>query len=403
MSATSQWRRTDFAAPATFDVLRTRALIVGVAFGIACIIGLIFSPEHFLRGYLIAYLWIWGLTLGSMAVLMLYHLTGGAWGYVTRRALEAATRTLPLIAIAWIPIAIGVHKLYAWSRPEELRENAHLVHTLQYLGLRWFIFRAVAYFAIWFTLSYFLNRWSATQDQPPEKNLNVTFRRIGGPGLVMYGFTVTFATIDWVMSLNPEWTSTVYAMIYMAGQALSAICLAVIILYLLSRVPPMSDFVKPDQFQDNGKLMLTFVMLWAYTVFSQWLIIWNGNLPDEINWYYDRTHGGWQYVGFVLIVLHFAVPFALLLGRDFKRDGGRLIWLAAWLILMRWLDLFWLVEPNFPDNKAQFHFNWLDAVAPIALGALWLAYFFRNLRQRPVLPVYDPHLQSFLGETGELE
>ena len=401
MAAAAEWRTVNFAAPATLERIQWRALAVGVVFGIASIIGLIVSPAHFIRGYLVGYMWALGLTLGALAVLMLYHLTGGAWGYVIRRVLEAATRTLPLMIVLWIPILIGVHSLYVWSRPEELKHDEHLVHTLQYLSLRWFILRAVLYFVVWYAMSWALNRWSALQDAPPEKDLSPVFRRIGGPGLVVYALTITFAVIDWVMSLDPHWTSTVYALIYMAGQALFAICFGVIILFLLTRVRPMSDFVKPDQFQDEGKLMLTFVMLWAYTSFSQWLIIWNGNLSDEITWYYDRTHGGWQYVGLALMLLHFAVPFALLLGRDLKRDAGRLIWVAAWLILMRWLDLFWFIEPNFPGNQARFHFSWLDAVTPIAIGGLWLALFFWNLRRRPLVPLYDPHLRIFLGEMGE--
>lgn len=401
MSAASQWRTVDFTAPGTVDVLSKRSLAVGVVFGLVSIIGLIVSPSQFIRSYLIGYMWVLGLTLGALAVLMLYHLTGGAWGYVLRRVLEAASRTLPLVIVLWIPILIGAHSLYIWSRPEEARHSEHLVNQLQYLSLRWFILRAVLYFAVWYALAYFLNQWSKLQDTPPEKDLSATFRRIGGPGLVVYTFTITFAVIDWVMSLNPEWISSVYALIYVAGQALFAICFGVIILFLLTRVRPMSDFVKPDQFHDHGNLMLTFVMLWAYVSFSQWLIIWSGNLPDEITWYYDRTHGGWQYVGLALMLLHFAVPFALLLGRELKRDAGRLIWVAVWLIIMRWLDLFWFVEPNFPGNKAHFHLSWLDVVTPIALGGLWLAYFFWNLRQRPLVPVYDPHLRIFLGEMGE--
>jgi hypothetical protein len=401
MSALSDWRALDFTAPATMDVLSKRALVVGVIFGIGSLIGLILSPAQFLRSYLLGYMWALGLTLGALAILMLYHLTGGAWGYVLRRVLEAATRTLPLMIVLWIPILLGVHSLYVWSRPEELRHNQHLVTTLQYLSLRWFIFRAVLYFVVWLALAYFLNWWSAQQDAPPEKDLSARFRRIGAPGLIIYFFTITFAVIDWIMSLNPEWTSTVYALIYISGQALFAICFGVIILFLLTRVRPMADFVKPDQFHDQGKLMLTFVMLWGYTSFSQWLIMWAGNLPDEITWYYARTRGGWQYVGLLLMLLHFAVPFALLLGRDLKRDAGRLIWVAGWLILMRWLDLFWFIEPNFPGNQAHFHFSWLDAVVPITIAGLWLAYFFWNLRRRPVVPLYDPHLRIFLGETGE--
>lgn len=401
MSAITQWRATDFTAPAVFNVFRKRSLAVGIVFGIASLVGLMVSPAQFMRGYLIGYMWALGLTLGALALLMLYHLTGGAWGYVMRRVLEAATRTLPLMILLWIPILIGVRSLYVWAHPGELRHDEHLTNALRYLGLRWFILRAILYFVVWYVLVHFLNRLSALQDSPPERDLNARFRRIGGPGLVVYGLTITFAVIDWVMSLNPDWVSTVYALIYVCGQMVFAICFGVIILFLATRLRPMSEFVKPDQFHDQGKLMMAFLMLWAYCSFSQWLIIWSGNVPDEITWYYDRTRGGWQYVGFILIILHFAVPFALLLGRDFKRDASRMLWLAIWLVVMRWLDLFWFVEPNFPDNRAHLHFSWLDAVTPIAMGGLWLAYFFWNLKQRPLVPLYDPHLRTFLGEAGE--
>jgi len=221
-------------------------------------------------------------------------------------------------------------------------------------------------------------------------------RALSGAGIIMYGWTLTFAVVDWVMSLDPEFNSTIYGLIFMVGQALIALCLAVIVVNWLKQHEPIAQVLQPKAVLDYGKLLLTFVMLWAYFSFSQWLIIWSGNLPEEIHWFLDRLRGDWGLLGLVLIVGHFAIPFALLLSRPFKQDSGKLMRLALWLIAMRYLDLFWNIEPNF--HKASFHYSWLDAVLPIAMVALWVAYFLRNLSRRPLVALYDPHVQGVLSK-----
>jgi hypothetical protein len=215
---------------------------------------------------------------------------------------------------------------------------------------------------------------------------------------VLYGFTVSFAAVDWVMSLSPHWISTIYGMIFIANQALSALCFVVIVVAILIHHQPVSEYMKANYVHDYGKLMIAMVMLWAYFSFSQWLIIWSGNLPDEISWFMTRLSGGWAWVGLALALFHFAVPFAVLLSRPFKRKVGKLAWLALWLMLMCYLDLFWYIEPAF---HPRFHVSWLDIVLPLAIGGLWMAVFFGNLKGRPLLPLYDPQTQAVLEPAHE--
>lgn len=393
---------SELMAPPVTRVIQSRSLIVGVVFSVIALIGGFLQPQVFFRGYLTSYMAWLGVTLGSMAILMLRHLTGGGWGMVIRRIMGAAMRCISLMAVLFIPIVLGVHRLYIWAQPLEnvqdkkLRE--HLVWITQsYLNVSGFVIRAIIYLAIWNLLSYFLTKWSSETDRGPVDNVS-KFKALSGPGLILYGFTISFAAIDWVMSLDPTWISTIYGLLFLAGQGLSAVCFAVVIERMLVRYKPMSEWLKPSFVQDHGKLMLTFIMLWAYFSFSQWLIIWAGDLPEEISWYLKRLNGGWGFFGLFLVLFHFAVPFAILLSRPFKRDVTRLVWLAVWLMLMRYVDLMWLVEPNFSRTITV---TWADIVLPIAMGGLWLAFFFRNLNSMPLLPIYDPDAHEVLEPAHE--
>jgi hypothetical protein len=364
--------------------------MIGLIFAAIAIGGAFLRPEEFFRGYLVAFMAWLGVTLGSMVILMIRHLTGGGWGTVIRRILGAAMRCVPLMTILFVPILFGLPRLYIWARPLDSIADKHLREHLQditksYLSVNGFIVRAAIYFAIWNLLSFFLTKWSREQDQPPLRD-NTRFKVLSGPGLILYAFTVSFAAIDWVMSLDPSWISTIYGLVILIGQLLSAMCFAVVVERILVKYKPMSEWLKPDFVQDHGKWMLTFIMVWAYFTFSQWLIIWAGNLPDEITWYMRRLNGGWGFVGLWLVVFHFAVPFVILLSRSFKRDIGRMVWLATWMLLMRYLDLFWNIEPNF---SARLSITWADVVLPVAMGGLWLWFFFRNLNSMPLLPVHD--------------
>jgi hypothetical protein len=388
----------DLMPPPVVKTIARRSLIVGVVFGVVAIIGAFIRPEEFYRAYLLGFMCWLGVALGSMAILMIRHLTGGGWGVVIRRTLGAAMRTLPLLALLFIPIILGMHRLYIWAQPLDNIADKHLREHLQditktYLTTNGFIIRAVFYFAIWNLLSFLLTKWSKQTDRPGAPDNTQRFKAISGPGLILYGFTISFAAIDWVMSLDPSWVSTIFGLIILIGEVLSAMCFAVVVERILFNYKPMSEMLKPDFVHDHGKWMLAFTMVWAYFNFSQWLIIWAGNLPAEITFYLKRLSGGWGLIGLTLVLFHFAIPFGILLSRPFKRDIHRLAWLAAWLLLMRYLDLFWIIEPNFSKTL---RFTVADVIVPVAIGGIWLAYFFRNLAALPLLPAYDPDAHEVL-------
>ncbi len=396
---TNQLRAADFAVPAPAATWQKRWMMTGAVGAILCIIGAVISREQLeqvLRGYLIGYIFWLGLSLGCFALLMVQYLSGGLWGLVLRRVFEAAAKCLPLMFILFLPILFGRHHLYAWMNdPSLTARNSWYLHTS---GLTGWIARWILYFAIWIGIAFTLIRRGDQQDQPLPAGTWIRFQGLSGIGLVIYALTLSFAVVDWVMSLDPQWGSTIYGLIFIAGQGLSALAFGVVMLTLFTRYSPFREIIKPMQFHDIGKLMLAFVMLFAYFSFSQWLIIWAGNLPDEISWYLHRIRGGWGVVALIIILFHFALPFALLLSRERKRAGRRLIGLALFLMFMRVVDIYWYVVPNFAHAQGHFYLSIWYVVAPLAVGGLWLTYFFYNLRQRPLLPLYEPQIPSLLHQ-----
>lgn len=370
-------------------------LIYGAILFVASIIGGIFSPNQFFRSYLFAYMFWLGLALGSMALVMLQYLTGGAWGVVTRRIFEAASRTLPHLALLFIPILIGIPRLYSWAHPHIVEGDEVLRHRSGYMNPTWFIVRAIVYFAIWLTLAYFLNKWSRQEDD--GQNRQWMFSRLSAPGLILYVFTVTFASIDWAESLADHWFSTMWGFLFVASEGLIAMSFGIIALAILSRRRPLSNAIRPTHFHALGKLLLTFVMLWAYFQFSQLLIVWSGNLTHEIPWYMPRFATTWRALGIALIYGQFVIPFLLLLSRPLKQNPLSLSIVAAILLLMRFVDLFWIVMPEFYSG---FHVHWLNFTIPAALGAMWLGAFLWQLRKQPLLPLGDPTLEEALHYEG---
>ena len=379
----------EFQVPADTARWQQRGLAVGAAGIIFCIVAAVLNLQNFLRGYLIAYMFWTGLSLGCMALLMVQYLTGGFWGLAIRRILEAGAKCLALMFFLFLPILFLRYHLYAWmSDPSLTSENHWYLNQAAWIG-RWLV-----YFAIWGALTLTLIRRGDRQDAPIEPGV-LKFQGLSGLGLVLYALTASFAAVDWVMSLDPHWGSTMYGFIFLVGQGLSALCFSIIMLTVLTRYSPYRDIIKPVQFHDIGKLTLAFVMVFAYFSFSQWLIIWSGNLPDEISWFLQRIHGGWGWVIISIILLHFALPFALLLSRERKRAGSRLIGLALLILVMRVVDIYWYTIPNFRD--ASIFSVWYLA-APIALGGLWVWAFFYFFRQRLLLPLYEPQVPHFLHQ-----
>jgi hypothetical protein len=398
---TATMTKSDLMAPPVVQIMQQRSLIIGVLGAIASIAGAFLAPDSFYSAYLEGFMFWLGLSLGCMAILMLYHLVGGAWGTVIRRTLESGMMTLPLMFVLFVPILLNLPKLYFWARPDVLADPkadpkiVEIAHS--YLNFNGILVRYLVFFVIWIAMAYFLNRWSTEQDSTAGQS-TLRFRALSSIGLVIYSLTISFAVIDWVMSLQARWISTIYGLLFIAGEALSAFCLCVVIESVLGTRKPMSEYLDDTEVHDHGKFMLAFVMVWAYFNFSQWLIIWAGNLPEEIPWYVSRMKGGWETVGLFLVVFHFAVPFALLLSRQLKRKARTLVRIALWLLLMRMVDIFWHIEPV---SHPTFHLSWVHFAIIAGMGGLWLAYFFRNLRSRPLLAVNAPQTLRLLEPSHE--
>ena len=386
----------DYAAPPVVELIQKRSLIIGGVAAAACTVGAVLDPAQFFRSYLAGYMLWLGISLGCLAILMLQHLSGGVWGFVIRRLLEAATRVFPLLALLFVPLLFGLHHLYPWADEAKVAHDSLLQHKAAYLNVPFFIARAVFYFALWCGAAHLLSRWSLEQDQVPRAALRDRLQGFSAIGLLFYGLTATFSAIDWVMSLDPHWYSTIYGMLFMAGGAVAGMSLCIAMASLLAKYRPMSDVLAPDHFHDLGKLLLAFVMIWAYFSFSQFLIIWSGNLPEEITWYHVRLAGGWRVLGLTLLLFHFVLPFLLLLSRDLKRQGRVLALVASAVLAMRFVDLYWLVAPSFPEAATGLRFHWLDLAVPVAVGGLWLAEFLRQLKSRPLVPLNDPLLPQVL-------
>jgi hypothetical protein len=392
----------DLTAPPIVKRISTIALAVGVIFAVISGALAFAKPDEFFRAYLLAFLWWLGISLGSMAILMIRHLTGGGWGTVIRRILGAAMRTLPLLAVLFIPMLVAVFqgRLYPWAMPLSSISESYIREHLEkhsfvrsYLNPSGFLIRAIVYFAIWNLISFLLTMWSKQTDRPNGPNNSGRFKALSGPGLILYALTISFAGIDWVMSMDPTWISTMFPLIILIGEVLSAMCFAVIVERILFDYKPMSELLRPNFVHDHGKWMLAFTMVWAYFSFSQWLIIWAGNLPTEITFYLRRINNGWGYVALTLVILGFAFPFGTLLSRPFKKNIRKLARLAALMLVVRYVDLFWIIEPNFSKT---FHVTVADIVLPFAIGGIWISFFCRNLASLPLIPAYDTDAHEVL-------
>jgi hypothetical protein len=382
----------DWTAPGDLGSLQQKALIAAGLGTVASLAGLFLNAPVFFRAYLVAWLLVTGVAVGSLAISMLHHMSRGDWGLVMRRPLEAAARTIPLVALLSIPILLGMKHIYVWARPEVVAADAVLQAKQWYLNVPGFIIRLVLYFAIWTGFAFILDRLSRRQDSAPDPGLARRMQLIAAPGLAVYCLTATFAGVDWLMSLQPHWFSTIYGIYFLGGQVLAALAFLILVARYLARREPMDRVLAPRHFHDYGKLFLAFVMLWAYFSFSQFLIIWAGNLPEEIVWYVRRIEHGWGWVALSLALFHFGMPFLLLLSRGLKRAPKRLGALAAFMLFMRWVDLFWQTEPAFPHPGGRFYFHWLYIATVLAVGGIWLFAFCAELKKRPLLPINDPFL-----------
>ncbi len=367
--------------------IRYSALGTGVVAAVPCIAGAFSEPRQFFHAYLIGYLYLLGTTLGSMGLVMLYHLTSGYWGLITRRLFESASRTLPLVALLTVPLLFALPRIYQWTSHAAVASDPRLQAKQFYLTTPLFIVREILYFAIWLTLAYFLNRWSAEQDLRDDPAVLKKLRCLSAPGLVLYCVSITFAAVDWLMSLEPHYYSTTFGFRIITGQAVNAMSFGVVISMALADRNPIASLITKKRLRDLGNLIFAMIMLWAYIAFTEFLIVWAGNIPDETSWFRHRFWAGWGKLAWLLLTFHFFVPFFLLLQRAVKHRPRLLMGVAGWLLFMRAVELFWMIEPS---EHPRFVLHWMDIVVPIGMGGIWLGVFFWQLEKRPLMPRHDP-------------
>jgi len=390
--ATSQ---TYTASGTPLPGMKQFGMIAGVLGVVLAVAGFFMSGlDRFFQAYLVAYTFWMGVVLGSMALLMVNHLSGGVWGIVLRRPFEAAVRTLPFMALLFIPILFGMHSLYHWSHADAVANDPILQIKSLYLNVPFFYGRQAFYFIVWGTLGHLLTKYSAEHDRTGDPKLLDKLGVVSGAGLVIYFLTVTFAMVDWTMSINPHWFSTIWGMLYIGGQGLSAFAFGICVLVMLSQTAPLNRVLTTHHFHDLGKFLFAFLMLWAYLSFSQFLIIWSANIPEEIPHYLVRWENSYKYLSIFIIVGHFIVPYALLLSRDLKKNAGKLRFIATWILLARLADYYWHVAPEL--HKDGLSLSLLDVALPLALGGIFISLFVSNLGGRSLLPINDPDLDKAL-------
>ena len=375
--------------------LKRTALMVGVVGVLATLAGAFLDPAQFFRSYLMGWIYWTGLGLGCLGILMVYHLTGGGWGVAVKRLLEAGIGTLPVMAVLFVPLLFGLHDLYEWTHTETVMADHVLRQKVAYLNVPFFIVRAAIYFAAWLTLGYFLLRWSRQQDESDDPRLADWLRKLSGGGILLFGLVTTFAAFDWIMSLEPHWFSTIFGLIFIGSQALGAMAFVILAAYLLSARELFARVFARSILNDLGNLLLAFVMVYAYLSFSQFLIIWSANLPEEIPWYLHRISGGWHLIVIALAVFYFFVPFLVLLGRRNKQLHRRLATIAGGILVARVLEVFFLIGPAFYKDLLSAH--WLDLAALAGVGGVWVSLFVWRLGMRPVLAAGDPELAPALA------
>ena len=410
----------ELSAPAFVDGWKTRALMVGAIFSVIALILAFLGQaqdqlgwDHFLRAWVLGMMLTFGWSVGGLALLMVQYCTGGKWGLLLRRPLEAMTRTLPLVFVYWIVVAIEMKKLYLWAAVDDVSAalksgwiNEIQAHAIEFkrpmLNPVAFVWVSLLCFAIWGFYTWRLNSLALKRDADPSGNTPYWIKKlenISGPGIVVYAVTMSAAVIYWVMSMDPTWYSSVYGLLFLVGQGYSVLALSIIVSISLSKAEPFKTILRQTEQHDMGKLTFAFVMLNIYLAFGQFLIIWSGNLPEEIPWYLDRIRGHWGIIITLDFMFHWLIPFTMLLSRDIKRNKKRLVRVCQWMVFAKAFDLFWLIEPNFKDAARNLHFSWgiLEYVAvPVAMSSFWVAYFCTRLKTRPLVQVNDPHLEEIL-------
>lgn len=377
---------------ATLDRLMLPLLIGGAALLAGVIIGGFFAGDMFFRAWMFAWVFWLGVPLGALAVIMLHHMTGGGWGYLIRRFGEAAALALPVLAVLFIPILLGYRYVFPWADPH-FAHDAVVQHKTVWLNFPFWTVRFIVYFAVFFLIAWALRRTSLATDKPGDITpLLNRFQRISAPGILIYFVLMALASVDWIISREPHWYSTVFGFFVCISQSITGLCFLIVIVAVFSRDEEYGRVIRPNYLNDMGNVLLTFVILWAYLGLSQFLIIWLGDIQHEITWYIQRTDGGWRWVGGALIAFHFLVPFLLLLQRPLKRKLPGLVSIATFMFFIHVLDAAFVITPS---GHSPHHAGWwalaqaMNLGAWLGMGGVYVAVFLWILRRAPILPIGD--------------
>jgi hypothetical protein len=359
------------------------AMIVGIAGLVLSVIGLIVDRAQFFQSYLVAFLFVFGLSVGALGYSMIIYLAGGGWGAAIGDVLRSSAALFWLLAILFVPIVVGIPSLYGWANPAVIAADPLLQHKAGWLNVVVWLARAIVYFAVWILVSRYLDRWFQEWDRTGSPRARRALRNLSGGGMVLVILTVSFAMFDWVMSLEPDWTSTIYGLMLIAGHALAGWGLAIFTLSRLRSWWPVREFSTWQLWRDLGSLFLANLIIWTYFSFDQLMLIWIGNLNEEIPWYLRRMSNGWEIVGLVVLIAQFVVPFFSLVLRGTRKNPVALGRVALLLVLAHFVEDIWLVEPDFTPSSIVNH--WQDLTLLLALGGIWLTLFARQLRLRLVV------------------
>ena len=372
------------------------SLFIGIGGAIACVIGFFINRQEFFRAYLPSWIFWFEIVAGALAVMMLQYVTGGEWGVIIRRPLGAAARTMTVMAILFIPIAIGVHYIYLWADPNVVAHDEVLQHKQRYLNVTAWLIRSAVYFALWILWAWRIRALSLRfyEDRAPETEL--VRSRWAALGLPMIVLTLTFASIDWMMSLEPKWYSSMYGITFTVSCGLTAFAYVTFLLTQLSKTRAMAGILKPSHFRDLGNLMLAFVMFWAYTGFSQFLLIWYANIKEEVPYYLKREHGTWGFMAVTLILFHFFLPFVMLLMRAIKDRPNTIAMVAVIVLVMRYIHTYWLLGPAWYGD--HFYFSWMSVAAFLAIGGIWYWAFVNQLKGQTIIPIHETWVEEAIRE-----
>ena len=357
-------------------------------------VGILVEPRQTMFSYLTAFAYCLSLALGALAWTLAFQASNSHWIVVVRRFLEVQAANVPLFALLFIPIVIGMKHLYPWIAPDPAR-GAHFIelmkHKEKYLNIPFFLIRAAFFFAYWGVVGNLLLSWSRKQDQTRSLFLTVRMRRLGAGALPLFGLTLTFAAFDWLMGLDPEWYSTIFGVYYFAGGFVAAMAVLIITVTLCDRAGLLPGLVTRSHYHSMGKLLFAFLCFWASIGFSQLLIIWIANKPDEIGYFKMRFDQGYRPVFYFIILLHFVAPFLILLSKKLKQKPVLLSIMAAWVLVVHWVDLYWMVMPY---KGPGFLVHWQDAAALLGTGGFAVALSVYRLRGSMPAPVGDPYFEE---------